>query len=365
MRWRALLVMHRGAVMPELPRVTFGVIVLNGEPFTRYCLRALYPFAHEIIVVEGAHENATAVATPDGHSTDGTLDVLMDFKANEDPDDKVTIVVRDGFWPMRDELGRCRTPQSRAYAERATGDYLWQVDIDEFYLPEDMQAVMEMLVENPDVATVTFYALTFWGSPRYVVDSMLRPRATSLYNRLFRWGDGFKYVTHEPPTVVDSRGRDLRSLCWVKRPRCQGREVRLFHYCLLLPKQVLEKAAVYAEEKPDSCASMVKWAEESYLKLRHPYHVFHSRNSLSWLDRYSGEHPPQVLAMMRDIADGRHAASLRGCEDVETLLGLWWYPVGRGALKASTRLLRAAGSARSAAARIAHAVQYGLGGGRS
>ena len=38
----------------DLPRVTYGIIVLNGEPFTRYCLRSLYPFAHEIIVVEGA-----------------------------------------------------------------------------------------------------------------------------------------------------------------------------------------------------------------------------------------------------------------------------------------------------------------------
>ena len=36
-------------------QVTFGTIVLNGEPFTRHNLRALYPFAHQIIVVEGAH----------------------------------------------------------------------------------------------------------------------------------------------------------------------------------------------------------------------------------------------------------------------------------------------------------------------
>lgn len=27
------------------PRVTFGMIVLNGEPFVRYNLRALYRFA--------------------------------------------------------------------------------------------------------------------------------------------------------------------------------------------------------------------------------------------------------------------------------------------------------------------------------
>lgn len=72
--------------MSEFPRVTFGIIVLNGEPFTRYSLRSLYPFAHEIIVVEGASEKAAAIATPDGHSIGGTLDVLHRFKAKEDPD---------------------------------------------------------------------------------------------------------------------------------------------------------------------------------------------------------------------------------------------------------------------------------------
>ena len=132
-----------------LPRVTFGIMVLNGQPFTRYCLRSLYPYAHEIIVVEGGHEDARAVTTPDGHSIDGTLEVLRRFKEEEDPQDKVQIVTRDGFWPKTDEYGNHRTHQSRAYAERATGDYLWQVDIDEFYLPRDMARVLDMLARDP------------------------------------------------------------------------------------------------------------------------------------------------------------------------------------------------------------------------
>ena len=50
-----------------------------------------------------------------------------------EPEDELVIVTAEddghpnGFWPgEKDE-------QSRAYAKRATGDYLWQVDIDEFY----------------------------------------------------------------------------------------------------------------------------------------------------------------------------------------------------------------------------------------
>jgi len=36
-----------------IPKITFGIIILNGESFTRYNLRSLYPFAYQIIVVEG------------------------------------------------------------------------------------------------------------------------------------------------------------------------------------------------------------------------------------------------------------------------------------------------------------------------
>ena len=96
----------------NFPKITFGIIVLNGEPFTRYCLRSIYPYAYEIIVVEGGHEDAKVVSTPDGHSIDGTLETLRRFKSEEDPENKVQIVTRDGLWTKSDELGRHRTPQS-------------------------------------------------------------------------------------------------------------------------------------------------------------------------------------------------------------------------------------------------------------
>ena len=73
-----------GDVSPR-PRISFGIIVFNGEPFTRYCLRALYPHAFEIIVVEGGHEGTVEVATPDGHSTDGTLEAIRSFVARKTP----------------------------------------------------------------------------------------------------------------------------------------------------------------------------------------------------------------------------------------------------------------------------------------
>ena len=89
--------------MKKYPHITFGIIVLNGEPFVRYNLRALYPFAHEIIVVEGAVKTANEIATKDGHSRDGTLEALFRFKDEEDHDDKIQIIDNRAYFYQREE----------------------------------------------------------------------------------------------------------------------------------------------------------------------------------------------------------------------------------------------------------------------
>jgi hypothetical protein len=315
------------------PRVTFGIIVLNGEPFTRYCLRSLYPFAHEIIVVEGGHEDTRAVATPDGHSIDGTLDVLRRFCEEEDPQHKVTVVTRDGFWTKTDDLGRHRTHQSRAYAERATGDYLWQVDIDEFYKPSDMRTVLDMLARDPEITAVSFNTIPFWGGLSYFSDGWRWRRGSNEFHRLFKWAPGYRYVTHEPPTVCDDRGRNLREVKWMRGEEMARRGISLCHYDHLFPHQVRQKAAIYRLEKPGYYTEIEKWAEESYFRLGHPFHVERHFWYPSWIERYHGDHPPEVLRMMDDIRDGALKTEIRRTDDVERLLRSPWYGLGRSAMK--------------------------------
>lgn len=338
---------------PEpMPKVTFGIIVLNGEPFTRYCLRALYAFAHEIIVVEGGHEDTRAVATKDGHSLDGTLEALRRFCEDEDPEQKVTVVTREGFWPKRDELGRCRTAQSRAYAERATGDYLWQVDIDEFYLARDIRHVLELLAGDPEITAVSFRQRAFWGNPDIVVEGWPLRRGGDSFHRLFKWGPEYRYVTHEPPTVVDALGRDLRTLKWIQPSDLARRGICLYHYSLLFPWQVEQKTRLYKDEKPDECAGIVHWAETSYFQLGHPYHVHNLYESPSWLKRYRGGHPEEVLRMMDDIGSGRTEAVVRDNQDADRLLSSWSYRAGAVALSYLDHVDRALMRARSVLRRI-------------
>lgn len=288
--------------------------MLNGEPFIRYTLRALYPYAHEIIVVEGATHGAKNVATSDGHSRDTTLDTLHQFKADEDPDDKLIIITKEGFWSEKDEM-------SQAYAARATGDYLWQVDVDEFYQPEDIEAVLTLLRDNPDITAVSFKTLTFWGAPDYAVDGWYLRRGADVYHRLFKWGDSYTYVTHRPPTVHDAEGRDMRDLNWVLA------DVPMYHYSLLLPKQVIEKCDYYSNAEWAKRQGALDWANNAYLSLNRPYHVHNIEDYPSWLYRYDGTHPPQIDVMWADLADSDYER--RRTDDIEQLLGSIRYQIGR------------------------------------
>ena len=174
--------------------------------------------------MEGATPGARNIATDEGHSRDTTLATLNDFKATEDPDDKLQIVTRDGYWREKDEM-------SQAYAERATGDYLWQVDVDEFYMPADIEAVLHLLRTEPGITAVSFNTITFWGAPEYHVDSWYLRRGAAEYHRLFKWGAGYRYVSHRPPTVIDNKGRDLRSKTWKRA----GSWKRVAFACTTIP----------------------------------------------------------------------------------------------------------------------------------
>lgn len=317
----------------ELPKITFGIIVLNGEPFVRYCLRSIYPFAYEIIVVEGGHEDAKSVCTSDGHSIDTTLDTLYKFKKEEDLENKLTIVTHTGFWPKKDELGRCRTAQSKAYAERATGDYLWQIDIDEFYKYEDMVNIIKMLNNDPSITAISFKQKSFWGGIDYLSESYALLRNKGGWNRLFKWNAGYQYITHEPPTVADEKGVDLHQKHWVSGEDMTRKNIYMYHYSLLFPWQVEQKLKVYRDEKPEYYSGIVEWAENNYFKLGNPFRVHNLYNIPSWLERFNGTHPEQVVCMMKDIKEGKVRVDLRRTDDVELLLNSKKYKLQRILLK--------------------------------
>ncbi len=318
--------------------ITFGMIVLNGEPFIRYNLRALYPFAHQIIVVEGAGPSAKDSATIAGHSLDDTLASLRSFKNEEDPGNKLIIVTAedeghpDGFWSEKDEM-------SRAFAKRATGNYLWQVVTDEFYFEKDMKRIIGILSSGADM--VSFRMIAFWGGLKYMVDSFwLIWFRVHNYDRLFAWGKGYEYTKHRPPTVTDEQGKDLRLKRHITAEQMKDKGILLYHYSLLFPKQVERKAAYYSGLRPYHFEEEGLWEKECYRVLSRPFRVHNNYKHISWLKRYRGPHPEQVMKMMDDIDSGVIKVESRDNRDVELLLrnplyviAGWFLEIGSSSLR--------------------------------
>ena len=317
----------------EIPRITFGIIVLNGLPFLKYNLRSIYPFAHQIIVVEGACPAAASLATGDGHSTDGTLEMLERFKEEEDPEEKVVVVTAEddgasnGFWNEKLEM-------SQAYACRATGQWLWQVDYDEFYLEDDMESVLNMLQSEPGLTGMSFPFLNFWGGFEFLEDGQWFRYKFPSVNRLFRWGEGYRYAEFRPPTVVDDQGRDTRFIQWVSHQRMRRAGIYMYHYTTVLPKQAREKVGYYANVtwSGDGFSAIHRWLQDSYYGLTDPYFIGEDGKArLQWLERYQGRHPGQIVRMREDLGSDRLEEAMRPTEDLERLLGSRSYIVGRWA----------------------------------
>lgn len=316
----------------DLVRITFGMIVLNGEPFIRYNLRALYPYAHQIIIVEGACPAAKNIATTDGHSSDTTLETLKRFKKEEDALGKLTIVTAEdeghpnGFWDEKDEM-------SEAYSKKVTGNFLWQIDVDEFYKPEDMGRVIEMLTANPSITAMTFPMKTFWGGLDYIVDGFML-RAFSVH-RIFAWGKGYRYISHRPPTVINENGTNLREINAVTAKELAGKGIFMCHYELLFPKQVMEKCSYYKMAGwITTLRNIDKWFYDSYLNLKKTFRVHMVYQHLSWMEHFNEKHPPQVVAMIKDVSNGVFPGiALRKTDDIERLLKTPRYVVCRQILK--------------------------------
>ena len=167
---------------------------------------------------------------------------------------------------------------------------------------------------------MTFRQVTFWGGLDYVAMAGTcgagRPTTTACSA-----GDR---GSSTPPTgrrpSVDETGRDLRTGTWLDAATTAAWGVRLYHYSLLLPKQVIEKCDYYANADWARRTGAVEWANEAYLQLKRPFRVHNVFAYPSWLERFRGPHPVEVVAMvdrLRAVDDG---ASLRRTDDIERLL---------------------------------------------
>lgn len=273
-------------------KLSFGIIVLNGEPFIKYNLKALYPHAHEILIVEGAVNKFAHAATPDGHSLDNTVDIIKSFP---DPENKIKLIQRDGFWSEKDDM-------CNAYMGACTGDYIWQVDVDEFYKPEDIEQVRTILVSDPEISQVNFRSVCFWRSFKARIMGASFIFGADEFIRIFRYRPGYSYITHRPPTLANEIHRPFIHKRIVTAQEMEQQGIVQYHYSYIFPDGVKSKTQYYLKMGwGEGHKDGLKWFKKSWSKLSDPLRIHLNDSPPSWIEPFNQEHPDSVKKMINDI----------------------------------------------------------------
>jgi hypothetical protein len=231
-----------------MPKVDFCMIVFNGDYVLRENLEAIYPFANRIVITEGpvAHYQRMGFTG----STDGTLATIQSF-----PDPERKIVLIRGQWPEKDEMVKA---QNAHYA----GDFVWHVDCDEIYCPEDMAKVFAYLDSHPECYSMGFRLRSFFGGFDRYISGFEENWDTLRIQRIIPGQSG--WYTHRPPTMLwPPTGKTCKDMGHVDFRTTDSWGIRIYHYCSVFPSQVKAKSEYYrswcGQNVIDLWGLYVKW----------------------------------------------------------------------------------------------------------
>ena len=135
-----------------------NLLIINGVGFEGWLER----------LIKASNYNNPVITATNGIALINVEEDESHHDEHEDHENKISLITaedegyKNGFWPgEKDE-------QSQAYAKRTTGNWLWQLDVDEFYHEKDLIEITAYLTKhNPSM--VFFYWINrlvnfFWVS---------------------------------------------------------------------------------------------------------------------------------------------------------------------------------------------------------
>jgi hypothetical protein len=244
------------------PKISFGMIVFNAESILPdgmlyACIENIYDLAHEILISEGAvkphggNPGDVTWASKDGRSTDNTIQVIKNFP---DPENKIKLYTKEGYWNGKLEM-------CNAYLEGMTGDYLWQIDSDEFYHKEDMERIIDILsIQQFDV--IEFYLKHFFGDFHHCCDETQKGLANHIpYPRVFRHEPGAKWLSHAPPIYSTGRKKVLN------RDITFSMGIIFYHYWMVCKSQIDFKHVYYKSGGVNWKAKWEEWHKDNSIEI--------------------------------------------------------------------------------------------------
>ena len=212
-------------------KITFGMIVLNGDQVLEETLASVYPYAHQILIAEGP----VSYWQQQGYTTsaDGTNDILNNFP---DPDNKIKIV--HSQYTEKDD-------QCNAYMQFLDDetDYIWNLDCDEVFKPEDIETVISLL-EKERYTSVGFKSITFYGGFDHYLSGF---EEGAEFIRIRKVYPGSYWQTHRPPTIAHKIDNPWPEKHLNFNDLADNYGVRMYHYSYVFPDQVYNKIKYYKE----------------------------------------------------------------------------------------------------------------------
>lgn len=168
-----------------------------------------------IRVVEGAVVGRPN-STPDGHSTDETVDLIKNFP---DPANKIEL------YQMRRPFKSLEEGKQIFLDLARDGEWLFIVDADEFYLDGDVSRIRKAIHQHPMASEFIPTFLHFYRDSQHIRD--IAPEWTLNHQRIVRARQGARFHTHPVMTLADGT-------CTYFDPRMQMLRymtpILIFHY---------------------------------------------------------------------------------------------------------------------------------------
>lgn len=273
------------------PKISVGILVLNGRPFIKAQLENLYDLAHEIIICEGGtkfwHETHGF-----RRSNDGTLDIIHDFP---DPDNKIKLIQKD--WVTKNEM-------SKTYSKIMTGDVVYTVDIDEFLAPQHVKLMAKEMIDHNFNAVQNGHYV-FFGDFETIVVNKNTPfwfRPIRMFRRISN-----RLINHIPiGYLVPGKGGKMTVGSPGRILQADKLGVKTHHYSYVNRENALAKFKYYAHRgwskapDPRLIEALERFDEDRDQMIADKF-VIRRKTHDHYLAEFPGKHLPIVEDVKKDL----------------------------------------------------------------